>query len=102
MRSARSISPRNAAVDCARRASLQEARFDQVVVVDDERIEIMFFASAREQLYGARDWRRGAPHARARREDLERVGADSDRGERCVFERFGDGGVDADTQESRW
>ena len=60
-------------------------QIDQVVVMDDQRIEVVLFADAGEQLDGAFGRRRRAPHARAGGEDLEGVGADPCCGERCVL-----------------
>ncbi len=69
--------------------------------MDNQRIKIVLFAGAVEQLDGAFGGGRGAPHARAGGENLEGIGANGGCGESCVFERFGDGGVGTDAQ-ARW
>ncbi len=74
------------------------SKVNQVVVVDDERPEIVLFTRAGEEFNGARSRRRGAPHARAGGENLERVGADSGGGKGGMFERLSDRSVSADTQ----
>ena len=63
-------------------------------------MKIETVAGGFEELHLLRFRHARAPHAWAGGEDLERVAADLGRGDRCVFERFGDGSVGADPQRN--
>ena len=71
---------------------------DEVVVVDDERMEVELLARVCEQLAIGHRGRTGAPHAWARREDLEGVRAQFVGFERGLFERALTCGVESEAQ----
>jgi hypothetical protein len=69
---------------------------DQVIVVDDQRVEVELFARALEELDGGEARDGGFPLPRAGGENLEGVGAEVVRFNGGVLERAGDGSVVAE------
>src|ERR1700722_17621234 len=61
---------------------------DEVIVVDDERLQIVTIPRALQQLNRARLWRRRTPHTWAGGENLEGVSAHLRGFEGGVFKRF--------------
>ena len=93
MAMARSSSPRNAWIDCARIAFVRRSEIDQVIVVDHQRRQVVSLASALEQDDAWLARSRRLPLPRARRKNLKRVGAEFGGLQRGAFERPGNGGV---------
>lgn len=75
---------------------------DQVVVVNDERREVVLFAGALEKGDGRRRGDRCFPLTRAGGKDLESVRTELGGFERGAFEGAGDGGVDAEAHDPLW